>query len=197
MIKLQIIIKNILDFCIALLALIVLLPLFIIIGIAIKLDSKGPVFFKQKRLGKNGEAFKIIKFRTMVENAEYIGHGLSIKSESDSRITKVGRFLRKSSLDELPQLINIIKFEMSFVGPRPPVTYHPYDGIENYPEWAKDRFIFRPGITGLAQVVYRNSASWQERIRKDIEYIYNFSLMKDIRILIQTVKNVIASNNVY
>ena len=122
----------------------------------------------------------------MVQNAEKIGDGLVVQTEDDPRITKVGRLLRKTSLDELPQLLNIVKGEMSLIGPRPPVTYHPYNGYENYPEKAKLRFNMRPGITGLAQVEKRNSATWDERIEIDVKYVENFSLLLDIKIFFKT-----------
>ena len=135
--ELNLFIKRIIDILGSLIGMIILLPLFIIIAILIKLTSEGPVFFRQERLGKDGKVFKILKFRTMVVNAEKIGDGLKVKSENDSRITKIGRFLRATSLDELPQLWNVFIGQMSLVGPRPPATYFPYDGYENYPDWTK------------------------------------------------------------
>src|SRR5690554_8174346 len=131
--------KRIIDMVGSFIGILLLSPLFLFISILIKIDSKGPVFFKQERIGKNGKTFKILKFRTMVVNAENIGDGLTVKSESDSRITKVGRILRKTSLDELPQLLNVLVGEMSLVGPRPPVPHHPYEYMK-YPSWAKSRF---------------------------------------------------------
>ena len=110
-----------------------------------------------------------------------------IKDGNDCRITKVGKILRRMSLDELPQLFNVLKGDMSFIGPRPPVVYHPYDGYVNYSDFAKKRFEMRPGITGLAQVRMRNSATWDERIKVDVEYIDNFSLLLDIKILFLTI----------
>ncbi len=195
--KTQLFIKRITDVFVSCIAFIILLPLFLIVSIAIKCTSKGPVFFFQKRLGLNGKAFKIIKFRTMIVNAEFIGEGLRVSSESDNRITSVGRFLRATSFDELPQLINVIIGNMSIVGPRPPVTYHPYKGYDNYPDWAKKRFEMRPGITGLAQATVRNSASWDERIIIDNQYIDKFSLFFDIKILFLTIKRVLKSDDVY
>ena len=125
----------------------------------------------------------------MVLNAEKLGDGLVVQSEDDPRITKVGKLLRKTSLDELPQLFNILLGQMSLIGPRPPVTYHPYNGYENYPERAKKRFQMRPGITGLAQVEKRNSATWDERIEIDIDYVENFSLLLDLKILFKTLSS--------
>src|SRR5690625_5210316 len=189
--------KRIIDLIGSIIGVIILSPILIIIALAIKLTSSGPIFFKQERLGKNGKVFKIIKFRTMVVNAENIGDGLTVKSESDYRITKVGRFLRKTSLDELPQLFNVLLGQMSLVGPRPPVTYFPYDGYENYPDWAKKRFIMRPGITGLTQVTVRNSVTWDERIEVDNEYINNFNVWFDIKILFGTLFKIVKPEDIY
>jgi len=190
-------IKRFLDVACASIGLVVFSPLFAVIALAIRLDSRGPVFFLQERLGKNGVPFRIIKFRTMVVNAEYLGDGLRVSSEKDTRITRVGRILRATSLDELPQLVNVIKGDMSLVGPRPPATYHPYKGYAAYPEWAKKRFEMRPGITGLAQVVVRNSVSWDERIRLDVDYVEGFSLWKDVKILLDTVRIVVLRESIY
>lgn len=196
-ISLDVILKRFFDISIALIILLLTGPLFAIICILIKIDSRGPSLFYQERLGLYGKPFKIMKFRTMIMNAEHIGDGLSIKNENDTRITKVGKILRKYSLDELPQLFNILLGDMSLVGPRPPVTYHPYKGYDMYPNDMKQRFLMKPGITGLAQVTYRNSVSWEERIRKDIEYISNYSLLLDIRILIKTIIVVFDNRNIY
>lgn len=177
--------------------LVLIFPVMLIIGVLIKCDSRGAVFFKQQRIGKYGKIFYIYKFRTMVNNAEFIGDGLSIKTSSDTRITKIGRILRHYSLDELPQFINVMLGDMSLVGPRPPVTYHPYDGYDNYPAMAKKRFTVKPGITGLAQITYRNSSSWERRITLDCEYVDKFSFKKDIQILLHTVIQVIKPGNIY
>lgn len=195
--RLNLLLKRITDIFGSLIGLIIASPILVIIAIAIKLTSKGPVFFRQERLGKDGKVFKILKFRTMVVNAEKIGDGLAVKSENDSRITRVGKFLRATSLDELPQLWNVLVGQMSLVGPRPPATYFPYDGYENYPDWAKKRFSMRPGITGLAQVVVRNSVSWNERIILDNKYIDTFSVWLDIKILFATIFKVVKAENVY
>lgn len=195
--RINLCLKRLFDFVGSLCGLIILSSVFLVIAILIKIDSEGPVFFKQQRIGKNGEPFWIIKFRTMVVNAENIGEGLRVSTEKDSRITKVGRFLRATSLDELPQLWNVLIGEMSLVGPRPPAIYHPYDGYENYPEWAKKRFKMRPGMTGLAQVTVRNSANWDERIKIDLKYIDKFDLWFDVQILIRTIKSVFLRESVY
>lgn len=189
-------IKRLLGFILSLLALIVLSPVFLVISISIKVNSKGPVFFLQERLGKNGKVFKIIKFRTMIVNAEHIGDGLKIKSENDNRITKVGKILRKTSLDELPQLINVIKGDMSIVGPRPPVTYYPHK-FDEYSEKQKKRFEVRPGITGLAQIRVRNSASWDERIEIDVEYVKKVTFTQDVIIVLKTIMQVLKRENIY
>lgn len=192
-----IVLKSAFDFIFSILMFILILPLFLLISLFIKLDSEGPILFKQKRLGKLGKEFYIFKFRTMCNNAENIGDGLTVKSSKDFRITRVGYFLRKTSLDEIPQLLNIIKGDMSFIGPRPPVVYFPYDGYLNYPTWAKKRFRIKPGVTGLAQSTVRNSVSWDERMKIDIVYIENISLLYDLKILFLTFFSLLSSRNVY
>lgn len=195
--KVNLLIKRFVDILGSFIGIIILSPLFILVAICIKVTSEGPVFFKQKRLGKDGKVFDIIKFRTMIVNAEKIGDGLTVKSEDDPRITKVGKLLRKTSLDELPQLINVLKGDMSLVGPRPPATYSPYDGYENYPEWAKRRFDMRPGMTGLAQITVRNSVVWDKRIVIDNIYIDEFNILLDTKILLLTVARIIKPQNIY
>ena len=183
--------KRVFDFICSGIGLAVISPLLLIISILVKTSSEGPIFFLQERLGKKGKVFKIIKFRTMVVNAEKIGSGIRVSGKNDNRITKIGRLLRSTSMDELPQLINVLKGEMSLVGPRPPVTYHPYKGYDNYPEWAKPRFEMRPGMTGLVQISTRSKATWDERMKIDLEYIEKFSVIFDIKILFATVKTVL------
>ena len=194
---LNLFIKRLIDLFGSMIGAIIISPILIIIALLIKLTSKGPVFFKQERLGKDGKSFKILKFRTMVVNAEKIGDGLSVKSQNDNRITRIGRLLRATSLDELPQLFNVILGQMSLVGPRPPVTYFPYDGYNDYPEWAKKRFTMRPGVTGLTQVTVRNSVSWDERIKVDNEYIDSFNVWFDIKLLFKTIGRIFKSQNIY
>ncbi len=178
--------------------IILLLPLILIcsvIAILIRLDSKGSAFFKQSRLGRDGKVFSILKFRTMVENAESIGSGLST-FEGDPRVTKVGNFLRKTSLDELPQLFNVLKGDMSIIGPRPPVPYHPREYNE-YSEFQVQRFKVRPGITGFAQVKGRNSLTWDERIEYDIEYVENQTFLFDIKIIVLTMVKVFNKDDIH
>ncbi len=195
--KLNLGIKRCIDIIGSILGLIILSPLLIVVSVLIKITAPGPIFFRQERLGYKVNVFKIIKFRTMVVNAEYMGSGLKVKDDSDDRITKIGHILRKTSFDEFPQLFNVLKGDMSLVGPRPPVTYHPYKGYEGYQERAKKRFDMRPGMTGLAQAKVRNSATWDERIVYDVEYVEKFNVFFDISILIQTVFTVLNSKNIY
>ena len=186
-------VKRVIDILGSGVGIIALLPVFFIVALMIKLSSDGPIFFKQERLGYHGKVFKIIKFRTMVVGAEKQGDGIFIKEETDNRITKVGSFLRKTSLDELPQLLNVLIGDMSLVGPRPPVVYHPYDGYDNYPEWAKKRFDMKPGMTGLVQMTVRNEVPWDDRIIIDNEYVDKFSILFDVKILFGTVREVLHS----
>src|SRR5690625_145195 len=195
--NLNLLMKRLFDILASLIGLIIISPILVVIAMSIKVTSKGPVFFKQNRIGKNGREFKIIKFRTMVINAEKIGDGLTVKDNNDNRITKVGKILRATSLDELPQLFNVILGQMSLVGPRPPVTYFPYDRITNYPHWAKKRFEMLPGVTGLAQVTVRNSVSWDERIKIDNEYVDSFNLFLDVKILFKTAFKLFKSEDIY
>lgn len=195
--NINLVLKRLLDIIGSLLGGIVIFPVLIAIALMIKMTSEGPVLFKQERLGKKGKRFQILKFRTMIVNAENIGDCLSIKSEKDTRITRIGRVLRATSLDELPQLFNVLIGQMSLVGPRPPVTYCPYQGYVNYPDWAKKRFLMRPGMTGLTQITVRNSLGWDERIKIDNEYIDHFTIWFDIKILFKTVEKVLKRNNIY
>lgn len=194
--KLNLFIKRSIDILGSLAGGILISPILLLIALSIKISSRGPIFFKQERLGKNGEVFRIIKFRTMIVNAEKVGSGLIISTESDSRITKIGKILRALSLDELPQLWNVLIGDMSLVGPRPPVTYHPYKYVE-YSDFQRIRFNMKPGLTGLAQVTVRNSVPWTERIIIDIQYVNEFNILLDIKILINTIRKLLKSESIY
>lgn len=194
--KLNLFLKRIIDILGSTFGLIFISPLLLIIALSIKFTSKGPILFQQERLGKDGKVFIILKFRTMVVNAERMGTGLFINPENDSRITKVGKFLRTSSLDELPQLWNVLIGEMSLVGPRPPVLYHPYK-YEEYSDLQRKRFDMKPGISGLSQVTVRNSVSWDECIVYDIEYVEKFTICMDINILFRTLRTITYRENIY
>ena len=175
--------KRFIDIVLSLFVLIVFSPILLVSAVAIKLDSKGPVIFKQKRLGLNGKEFFIYKFRSMCVGAE---KGGVYSDNNDKRVTKVGNILRKTSIDELPQAINILKGDMSFVGPRPPLTYHPWP-IEEYTEEQLHMFDVRPGITGWAQVNGRKAVEWNRRIELNNLYVDNVSLWLDIKICFMTV----------
>lgn len=184
-----------LDFLFSLVLIVLTSPVMLAICIMIKLEDRGHIFFLQERVGKNRKVFKIIKFRSMVENATSMEGGYAIH-ENDSRITKTGAFLRKTSLDELPQLFNIIKGDMSFIGPRPPLTFFPKDYRE-YEEWVLKRFEMRPGMTGLAQVNGRNDIDWYERFKYDAEYVKNWSLRLDMKIIVDTAKTLLSRRGIY
>ena len=182
------ILKRAFDILSSTIGIIVFSPILIGIAVAIKIDSKGPIFFKQERLGRHGKIFNIYKFRTMVVDAEKYGLGIKTYSE-DPRITKVGSFLRKTSLDELPQLFNVFIGNMSVVGPRPPVPYHPYE-YKGYNKDQVKRFLVKPGITGQAQVSGRNLLTWDERIVYDVQYVENYNVFTDCIIIIKTIVKV-------
>lgn len=181
-------IKRLLDIMFSFIGIVVASPVLAIVALAVKLDSKGPVIFKQERLGKDGKVFLIYKFRSMCVGAEKMGSG-QYSFKGDSRITRVGKIIRATSLDELPQFFNIIKGDMSFIGPRPTLTYHPWK-LEEYTDFQRRRFEVRPGITGLAQVNGRKKIDWVDRIKYDVEYVDNMSLARDCKILFKTVVNV-------
>ncbi len=181
------VVKRVMDFTVALLGLVLLAPLFALIALAILLDDGPPVFFLQERVGKGGRVFKLIKFRTMRPGA-----GLFV-SENDPAITSVGRFLRRWSLDELPQLVNVLLGHMSLVGPRPALPYQ----VARYTPRQRRRLEVRPGITGWAQVRGRNSLSWPERIELDLEYIERRSLWFDLKVLFLTLPAVIKGEGLY
>lgn len=182
-------IKRMLDFFAAAVALFILSPLFLLIAILIKLDSKGPVFFRQKRAGQFGKPFEVMKFRSMVHRAEQIAGG-AVTQLNSPLVTRLGKFLRLSSLDELPQFINVLRGEMSFVGPRPLLA----ESIR--PEEMR-RLDMKPGITGLVQVEGRQSLSWDKRMERDLWYVDHWSLWLDLQILFRTIPAVFFAQNVY
>ena len=185
--------KRIFDVLISVIAVFLLLPVFLIVSLAVKLESKGPVIFKQKRLGLGGKEFDIYKFRSMVQDAEHIGTGV-YSGKGDKRVTRVGKVLRATSLDELPQLINIIKGDMSLIGPRPPLTYHPWP-IDEYTEEQLKMFLVRPGITGWAQVNGRKCVEWKRRIELNVWYVENVSLLLDLRIFFMTILSIVSNKD--
>lgn len=186
------ILKRVFDIFFTFILLVVLAIPLLIIAIAIKIDSRGSVLFRQERVGKGGKIFKILKFRTMYTGTEKEGSGYHTNS-NDPRITRVGRFLRYLSLDELPQLFNVLKGEMSVVGPRPTLKYQ----VDEYTEFQRRRLELRPGITGLAQISGRNALSWPERIKIDVKYIDNRYFLLDLKIIIKTLIQLIKREGVY
>ncbi|QJC51126.1 sugar transferase [Paenibacillus albicereus] len=191
------------DIILAGVGLMLLLPLFITIAICIKIeDPKGSVFFYQTRVGKNEKLFRMYKFRSMVSNAEEMLQkllaqnevsGAMFKMKNDPRITRIGRFIRKTSIDELPQLVNVLKGDMSLVGPRPPLLRE----VETYTPYEKRRLTVTPGCTGLWQVSGRNSLSFSQMVELDLTYIKNRGLVMDTKILLLTIKEIFASKNAF
>lgn len=160
----------------------------LVVALLVKIDSKGPALFKQERLGKDGKPFWIYKFRSMVVGAEKTGSGV-YSGKNDARVTKIGKILRATSIDELPQLINILKGEMSFIGPRPALTYHPWK-FEEYTEEQKKMFVVRPGVTGWAQVNGRKEVEWPKRIEMNVWYVEHMSFLLDVKIFFKTILKV-------
>lgn len=181
-------IKRILDIILSLIAIIITLPIFLIVGILILIFIGQPAIFRQKRPGKNEKIFTMYKFRTMTNKKDEDGNLLP----DELRQTKLGKFLRKTSLDEIPEFINILKGDMSLVGPRPLlVEYLPY-----YTEEEHHRHDVRPGLTGLAQVSGRNLLNWNDKFQKDLEYINNITFINDVKIVVKTIKEVIERKNI-
>ena len=177
--------KRFIDIVLSFIGIVVLALPMLIVAIIIKIDSPGPVFFKQKRIGYKGKIFEIIKYRTMCVGAEQMGSGV-YSGNGDIRVTKVGKILRKTSFDEIPQLFNILCGAMSFVGPRPPLTYHPWT-IEKYTPEQFRMFEARPGITGWAQVHGRKTVEWNRRIELNVWYVDHISFFLDAKILFMTI----------
>lgn len=184
-------VKRFLDVTASFLGLVLLSPLLLAVSILIKIDSRGPVIFRQKRIGRNGKVFEIYKFRSMCVGAEKTGSGV-YSGKGDARVTRIGKILRATSIDELPQLLNILKGEMSFVGPRPPLTYHPWK-YEEYTDFQKRMFEVRPGITGWAQVNGRKDVEWHKRIELNVWYVDHMSLLLDIKIMFMTAFKVLTN----
>jgi len=185
------VVKRFFDIIVSFLGLVLLSPLMLAVSLLIKIDSRGPVIFRQKRIGRNGKVFEIYKFRSMCVGAEKTGSGV-YSGKGDARVTKIGKILRAASIDELPQLLNILKGEMSFVGPRPPLTYHPWK-YEEYTDFQKRMFEVRPGITGWAQVHGRKDVEWHKRIELNVWYVDHMSLLLDIKIMFMTAFKVITN----
>lgn len=177
--------KRLIDVILSMIGLILCAIPMLVIAIAIKIDSPGPVLFKQKRIGYKGKVFEIYKFRSMCVGAEQMGSGV-YSGKDDARVTRVGNILRKTSLDELPQFFNTLLGRMSFIGPRPPLTYHPWPW-EEYTDEQRRMFDVRPGITGWAQVNGRKGVEWHHRIELNVWYVDHVSLWLDLKILFMTV----------
>ena len=183
--------KRFFDIVLSLIAIICTSWLMLIIAILIKIDSRGPVIFKQQRIGRNGKVFNIYKFRSMCVGAEKTGSGV-YSGKGDARVTRIGKILRATSLDEIPQFFNLLKGDMSFIGPRPPLTYHPWKW-EEYTDEQKKMFNVRPGITGWAQVNGRKLVEWNKRIELNVWYVEHVSLWLDIKIIFKTIGKVLSN----
>ena len=186
------ILKRIIDIISGVIGLIITSPLWLYVVIKIKTEDRGPVFFVQERVGRNSRLFRMYKFRSMVVGAEKKGLGVFVSTD-DERITKIGKYIRKTSIDELPQLINVLKGEMSIVGPRPTLEYQ----VERYNKEQKRRLLVKPGITGWAQVNGRNNMTWPEKIELDLWYVDHWSVGLDLKIIGRTIILVIKRKGIY
>lgn len=184
-------VKRVVDLMIAIPVLIVAAIPMAFIALAVKLDSPGPVLFKQERLGKDGKVFQMLKFRSMCVGAEKIGSGV-YSGKGDSRVTRVGKFIRATSLDELPQLINVLRGDMSLLGPRPPLTYHPWP-LEEYTEEQRHMFDVRPGFSGWAQIHGRKEVEWHHRIELNVWYVRHVRFWLDVKIFFLTIFKVLTN----
>jgi lipopolysaccharide/colanic/teichoic acid biosynthesis glycosyltransferase len=185
-------VSRVIDVVLAGLLLLLASPLLALAAIAIRLESRGPVFYKQQRIGRDGEPFELWKLRTMVPGAESMGAGIYIV-DGDTRITRVGRLLRRFSLDELPNLINVLRGEMAIVGPRPTVQ----EQVDRYTDRQRRRLDVKPGITGWAQINGRTSLPWPDRIELDVWYVEHRSLRLDLRILLKTARMLATGHGLY
>jgi lipopolysaccharide/colanic/teichoic acid biosynthesis glycosyltransferase len=186
------VIRRVIDVVVSALALAVSAPVLALAAVALRLESPGPVIYRQRRSGLHGREFDVLKLRTMVDGAEHIGAGLAV-NENDARITRVGAMLRRASLDELPNLVNVLRGDMSLIGPRPTLPVQ----VEQYSERQRGRLALKPGITGWAQVNGRASLPWSERIELDLYYIEHRSLALDARILWRTLAMVLGGSGLY
>lgn len=185
------IIKRCIDCFLVSIALILTIIPMAIVALAVKVDSPGPILFKQDRIGKNGKVFKILKFRSMCVGSEKTGSGV-YSGKGDTRVTRVGKIIRATSLDELPQIFNILRGDMSLIGPRPPLTYHPWDYSE-YTDEQRRMFDVRPGMTGWAQVHGRKDVEWHKRIELNVWYVDHISFWLDIKIFFMTIFKVLTN----
>lgn len=185
--------KRVLDILISLPVLIIGAIPMAIVALLIRLESPGPAIFRQERIGKDGKVFEFLKFRSMCVGAEHTGSGV-YSGKNDARVTRLGRILRATSIDELPQLINILRGDMSLIGPRPPLTYHPWP-YEEYTEQQKRMFEVRPGITGWAQINGRKAVEWHHRIELNVWYVDNVSFWLDMKIFFKTIGKVLRNSD--
>lgn len=188
--------KRLIDLVLALIALPFVLLAIVIMAPIIYINDPGPIFYNALRRGRKGKNFRMMKFRSMYVNSPDLRNadGSTFNSSKDPRVTKVGRFMRKMSIDEIPQLLNVLKGDMSFIGPRPALVSVPYDELEGN---AKKRLDVRPGITGYSQAYYRNSIGLEEKFKYDCYYVDHISFIMDVKIIIKTVMSVIKSENIY
>jgi lipopolysaccharide/colanic/teichoic acid biosynthesis glycosyltransferase len=185
-------VRRLLDLVLSGVGLMICGPVIAVLAVAVRLESRGRAFYTQTRAGRDGRPFMIYKLRTMVRGAEFTGAGLAIQ-EGDDRITRVGRFLRRYSLDELPNLVNVLRGEMSIVGPRPTVMHQ----VEQYTDRQRGRLAVKPGLTGWAQIHGRASLPWSERIELDLYYVQHQSLALDLRIIARTIGMVLSGHGLY
>jgi len=186
------VLRRLFDIVVSALGLLLAAPVLVLAALAIKLESRGPAVYRQRRAGREAAPFDVLKLRTMVEGAEHIGAGLAIDA-GDARVTRVGALLRRTSIDELPNLVNVLRGDMTLIGPRPTLPAQ----VEQYDERQRRRLAVKPGITGWAQVNGRASLPWSERIELDLYYIEHRSLALDLRILVRTVAMVLGGHGLY
>lgn len=188
-------IKRLLDVILALLLLPIVITVLVIFGVLIKLEDRGPIFYLGERLGKNKKTFKMFKLRSMKVNAPDIRNedGSTFNSDNDPRLTKIGKFIRKTSIDEIPQIINVLIGNMSFIGPRPDLPEH----LNYYSKNDVKKLEVLPGISGYNQAYYRNAAEWKDRLKNDIYYVENLSFWLDVKILFKTIVSILFKKGIY